>query len=77
LIALDGGDMGLEPFKEIAEKASILLRNDKNSHAIVEIGVDQSKDVISIFESLTSLRCVDVCNDFSGIPRSLVFLKTA
>ena len=69
LIALDGGDDGLDFYRTIAEKAFQYL--EKNGSMFLEIGIGQAGDIRGIFEAAGRYRIRSITKDFSGIDRIL------
>jgi len=67
LLALDGGEDGLNFYRTIAEKAPAPV-------VFLEIGQGQEKDVQSIFEH-KNWQFLGTKKDFSGITRVLIFKK--
>lgn len=72
LLALDGGEDGLDAYRSIAEGICHLL--NENSFLFLEIGIYQAKDVISIFKK-KGLTHIETFRDLSGIERILTFQK--
>lgn len=73
IMALDGGNDGLDCYKEIAKDAGNFLK--ESGFLILEIGQDQEKDVIKIFED-SGLKFVEDIKDLGGIIRCLLFSKS-
>lgn len=69
-IALDGDIDGLKYYKKIAESAKDYMNEDGKIY--LEIGFDQAKDVIQIFEK-TGYKFVELVKDLSGNDRVLIF----
>lgn len=69
-IALDGDIDGLKYYKKIAESAKDYMNVDGKIY--LEIGFDQAKDVIQIFEK-TGYKFVELVKDLSGNDRVLIF----
>lgn len=72
LLALDGGNDGLVPYRVIAEKAGPFLRD--SGLIGVEIGYDQKIDVTEIFAQ-NGYRCLEAFRDYGGNDRALVFCR--
>ena len=72
LVALDGGNDGLESYVQIAKLAPHLLKN--KGYLLLEIGCGQKQDVKKIFEK-QGLEYVTTLFDLAGIARVVVFLK--
>ena len=72
LLALDGGDDGLNSYKKIASISPLIL-NDKG-FILLEIGINQAKDVANIFTN-QGLTLISIIKDLSNIERCLVFQK--
>ncbi|MDA9904371.1 peptide chain release factor N(5)-glutamine methyltransferase [Hyphomicrobiales bacterium] len=70
LISLDGGQDGLECYKEIAQDINRVI--NKNGRVILEIGYNQANDVIKIFES-KEFKLLKIYNDINGLNRILTF----
>ncbi len=69
-ISLDGGNSGLAAYKVIAKYSKKFLNN--NGTICLEIGFNQKKDVINIFEEY-NLKKIDELKDLSEKDRVLVF----
>lgn len=69
-IALDGDIDGLKYYKKIAESAKDYMNDDGKIY--LEIGFDQAKDVMEIFEK-SGYRFVELVKDLSGNDRVLIF----
>lgn len=70
LLALDGGIDGLRDYKQIAKISKYLLK--KGGVILLEVGIFQYKDVISIFEN-QSFELVSIIKDLSNVERCLLF----
>ena len=70
LISLDGGQDGLECYKEIAQDINRVI--NKNGRVILEIGYNQAHDVIKIFES-KEFKLLKIYKDINGLNRILTF----
>lgn len=70
-IALDGGKDGLDFYRRIAEEAKNFLKN--NGKIILEIGINQEKEIIKIFTS-QNFKFIDAKQDLAGIIRVLSFI---
>jgi len=66
LLALDGGASGLEPYREIIARAPAFLEPD--GLLIVEIGSDQGRDVVALFDQ-AGFEEIAVERDLSGHQR--------
>jgi release factor glutamine methyltransferase len=72
MLALDGGEDGLLPYRAIAEKTVDFLNED--GVIGVEIGYDQKMDVTAIFAS-NAYGCIEAITDYGGNDRALIFCK--
>ena len=72
LVALDGGEDGLDSYRRIAE-ISVSLLQDKGM-IFLEVGETQAQSVIDIFTS-QGLKYAQTYNDLSGIKRCVSFKK--
>ena len=72
-LALDGGADGLDAYRAIAQQAPDLLRGDGT--IIVEIGIGQTADVRTIFETSGALKMTANHDDLAGIARALTFRR--
>ena len=72
MLALDGGEDGLSPYRSIAQKAVDFLNED--GVIGVEIGYDQKVDVTAIFAS-NAYGCIEAIRDYGGNDRALIFRK--
>lgn len=68
ILALAGGNDGLEAFRHIFKEIPRLL--DDDGIFLLEIGYDQRDDVLRLVEE-SGLRVVDVHPDLAGIPRAV------
>ncbi len=68
--ALDGGDDGLEAYRQISRQVGQLLL--QGGYIIVEIGSDQAEDVKEILFDLTPLKFIELSHDLGGRPRCLI-----
>lgn len=71
-LALDGGQGGLDAYEHIFNNIDRVLK--KNASVIVEIGIDQQRDVTLIAETRGFSR-QETKNDSAGVPRALIFRK--
>ncbi len=69
LLALDGGIDGLDCYREVARNIRPLLK-DENSILLLEVGIGQAADVVSIFENSKCKIC-SIIKDLNGIERCL------
>lgn len=69
LVALDGGADGLDAYRAIADGATNHLR--PGGHVAVEIGFDQRRSVLALFEARSLACCLQV-TDLAGCDRVLV-----
>ena len=67
LIALDGGDDGLNFYKIIANNAYNYLSD--GGFILLECGQNQSKDIVDIFNNVNKYGSCEVFNDLNGIDR--------
>jgi len=72
LIALDGGDDGLNFYREFSKKINKIM--NVNSYLLVEIGEEQLKDCIDIF-SLSGLNFHKKAQDLQKKDRILIYSK--
>lgn len=72
VLALDGGMDGLDAYRAISKHISFLL--NEGSFLFLEIGINQSIDVINIFKNKELKYCKTI-KDLSGIERILIFQK--
>ena len=72
LIALDGGDDGLQCYRDIAKIAPKLLKD--NGYILLEVGYNQANDVKNIFQN-KSFNFINFRQDLSGINRCVVLKK--
>ncbi|GFI61638.1 release factor glutamine methyltransferase [Clostridiales bacterium] len=70
--ALNGGDDGLDFYREIASKGSLLL--NQNGCIFFEIGYDQSADVAYILEK-NGFENIRIIKDLSGLDRVVAASK--
>jgi len=69
ILALDGGDDGLECYRKLAPKLTGLL--NKGGYAVFEFGKGQHYDIKGIFED-AGMNFVSFQNDLSGEPRCII-----
>ncbi|MCT4635684.1 MAG: peptide chain release factor N(5)-glutamine methyltransferase [Rickettsiales bacterium] len=69
LLALDGGDDGLDPYRYLARQISSLLKPE--AYAILEFGFDQGKSVRQIFMQQSYI-INKMLFDLGGIERAIV-----
>lgn len=69
-IALDGGEDGLECYREIAKIAPKLLKN--GGYILFEVGYNQANDVEKICV-LQGLKKIKIKQDLAGINRCIIF----
>jgi release factor glutamine methyltransferase len=72
IIALDGGNDGLDCYRKIAKNMNNYL--DKDSFLVLEIGQNQENDVIKIFEQ-NDVKFIQYAKDLNSIIRCLIFAK--
>jgi release factor glutamine methyltransferase len=70
ILALDGGEDGLDFYRKIAKDSKNYLLKD--SYIILEIGFDQKKEIVEIFEK-ENFQFVKSKKDLANIERSLAF----
>ena len=73
LLALDGGEDGLDAYRALSKSALNLLT--ENGSLFLEIGIDQGADVRSLFENF-GFKFVRSVSDLGQIERILVFQKS-
>ena len=71
-LALDGGDDGLHCYRSLAVQASFR----SIPHVLVEIGVDQAEDVMTIFQQKGYQHCT-IHHDLAGKPRVIGCERTS
>ncbi len=67
LMALDGGERGVQPITAIAEYLEKVLKPD--GWFFMEIGADQAEDVVGIFRETAHYENIAIHNDYAGLPR--------
>ena len=72
ILALDGGQDGLDCYRNIAADINNFLSQD--AFVILEIGQNQEQDVIAIFEKI-GLKFLYSSKDLNSIIRCLIFVK--
>lgn len=72
IIALDGGDDGLDCYRKISNDISNFLKD--NAFLILEIGQNMENDIIDIFEE-NGLKFIKYAKDLNAIIRCLIFIK--
>ncbi len=72
-LALDGGNDGLDFYREIIPRAGGLLNN--GGFLFLEIGWNQRKAIEGIIDKQNALRLEEVIKDYSGIERIMVLGK--
>ena len=70
LLSLDGGDDGLNCYRDIAKDLKRII--NKNAIIILEIGYNQSISVIEIFKK-NDFKLIKKYNDINGLERVLTF----
>jgi release factor glutamine methyltransferase len=65
-LALDGGDDGLEAYRQLAVQAEQVLI--PGGWLLVEVGIGQAADVSVLFKA-AGLVEIGQCDDYAGIPR--------
>jgi len=70
--ALDGGIDGLDDYRKIAQLSSDILV--VSGYIFLEIGINQTEDVSSIFED-NGFQLSEIIKDYSSIDRCLIFKK--
>jgi len=68
ILALDGGEDGLNPYRYLAEQLNMLLK--PKACAILEFGYDQSEGVKEIFVS-NNYKIEEILCDLAGIKRAI------
>ena len=66
MCALDGGEDGLDPYREIAKAAPRHMK--PNGWIVLEIGYNQGQSVANIFKA-AGFRELELKHDLSGLPR--------
>lgn len=69
LYALDGGEDGLDSYRQIAVVAPHLLEVD--GHILLEVGEGQAEDVVAIYKKQNFV-CEKIISDLSGTNRCIV-----
>ena len=72
LTALDGGEDGLDCYRQIAIITPLLLKD--NGYILLEVGYNQAEDVANIFIK-QGLTLVKIVPDLSGINRCVILKK--
>ena len=73
LLALDGGDDGLDAYRALAASIPDVLTQE--GHAVIELGSGQADEVRALFES-AGMAVPCIVADLSGIPRALVAIRS-
>ncbi len=66
-LALDGGDHGLKAIESIAAGLGKVIK--PGGWIFIEIGADQKKEVLDIFQKTAVYESMKVFNDYAGLPR--------
>lgn len=69
LLALDGGEDGLDAYRAIAATLPDVLT--QSGHAVIELGAGQDREVRLVFET-AGMAVIRIVPDLSGVPRALV-----
>lgn len=72
MLALDGGEDGLNHYKQIAKIAPHLLKN--GGYIFIEAGINQAQDISLIFER-EGLHLVSIVKDLQNIDRCVILKK--
>ena len=72
LIALDGGQSGLDCYHEIAEIAPSIMQD--NAYILLEVGYNQAEDVAKIFQN-ANLKLIEIVKDLANINRCVILKK--
>lgn len=72
LSALDGGMDGYEHYRQIAEVAPCILKD--NGYIFLEAGIGQAQEIMRIFAQ-NSLQPVDIIKDLSAVERCVILKK--
>ena len=67
MLALDGGEDGMEIYRKIAEDIPRYLKDD--GRVYIEFGIDQTEGILDIFNG--KLKDMEIIKDYSGIDRYL------
>ena len=70
--ALDGGEDGLDHYRQLAKVIPPLLK--ETGYVLLEIGISQAEDVCKVFEK-AGLKTEKVLRDLSGIERCIILKK--
>ena len=70
--ALDGGEDGMEHYKQIAQVSKTMLK--KGGQIFIEGGIGQEKQISEIFEK-TGFSLVNILKDYGGINRCIILKK--
>ncbi|MEI8217378.1 MAG: peptide chain release factor N(5)-glutamine methyltransferase [Eubacteriales bacterium] len=73
MIALDGGESGLDFYIKIIEKAPDFLK--KNGYLILEIGHDQKDQILQLLDKIGQFREYRVAKDLAGHDRVVIAQK--
>ena len=66
-LSLDGGDRGLKAIESIAAGLGKVLK--PGGWIFMEIGADQEKEVLDVFQKTAVFESMKVFNDYAGLPR--------
>jgi release factor glutamine methyltransferase len=69
MLALNGGEHGVVQINRIAAEAGNVLK--PGGWFFMEIGADQKKEVLAIFQKTTAFDSLEIFNDYAGLPRVL------
>lgn len=72
-LALDGGEDGLDFYRNIIDNSSDLIRED--GIIAFEIGHDQAKDIENLLENSNNFRDIKTITDLSGLDRVIIGKK--
>lgn len=72
IIALDGGEDGLDFYRKITSEAGTFLKD--NGYLVFEFGYNQAEDVINILEQ-NNFHIEEIIKDYSGNTRAVISRK--
>jgi len=75
LLALDGGEDGLEVIKRIIRESPPHL--EEGGWLILEVGMGQAKEVVALIEEIRVYNSPSIINDYSGVERAVKVQRLA
>lgn len=73
ILALDGGNDGLNYYRILSKNSHKFLKN--NGYLFMEIGANQSQDVVKIFSENNCYKDIEIIKDINGIERIIKVVK--